>query len=71
MIVERRRRLGVLLNAHGRLTRASKGMSVICEDGPVRRVFELARLTETLGVVSAGDAHEELLWTEEPLRSIS
>ena len=62
--------LGVLLNAHRRLARASKGMSVICDDGPVKRVFELARLTETLGVVSAPGAHEELLWTGES-RSIS
>jgi anti-sigma B factor antagonist len=44
--------LHILLSAHRRLTRASRRMSVVCGDGPVRRVIELARLTETLGVVS-------------------
>ena len=43
--------LHILLSAHRRLTRSSRRMSVICGDGPVRRVIELARLTETLGVV--------------------
>lgn len=46
--------LHILLSAHRRLTRASRRMSVICGDGPVRRVIELARLTDTLGVVSDG-----------------
>lgn len=45
--------LHVLLNAHRRLTRASRRMSVVCGDGPVSRVIELARLVETLGVVSS------------------
>jgi hypothetical protein len=31
---------------------------VICDDGPVRRVIELARLVETLGVVSSLDEFE-------------
>ena len=44
--------LHILLNAYRRLTRASRRMSVLCGEGPVRRVIELARLVETLGVVS-------------------
>lgn len=51
--------LHVLLSAHRRLTRASRGMSVICGDGPIRRVIELARLIETLGVVSTLEGYEE------------
>jgi anti-sigma B factor antagonist len=40
----------VLLNAQRRLTRGGRRLSVICGNSPVRRVFELARLTETLGL---------------------
>ena len=43
--------LHILLNAQRRLTRQSRSLAVICEPGPVRRVFELAKLVETLGVV--------------------
>jgi anti-sigma B factor antagonist len=42
--------LHVLLNAQRRLTRSSRRLTVICDDGPVHRVFELSRLVETLGV---------------------
>lgn len=42
--------LHVLLNAQRRLIRLSRRLRVICQPGPVRRVFELARLVETLGV---------------------
>jgi len=45
--------LHILLTAHRRLTRASRRLAVICVEGPVRRVIELARLIETLGVVSS------------------
>ena len=45
--------LHILLSAHRRFARASRRMSVICGDGPVRQVIELARLTEALGVVSS------------------
>lgn len=48
--------LHVLLNAQRRITRRSRGFSVICEAGPVRRVIELARLIETLGVLAPGAA---------------
>ncbi len=50
--------LHILLSAHRRLTRASRRMTVICGDGPVRRVIELARLTDTLGVVP--DGHDQV-----------
>jgi|SRR5947209_15580888 len=43
--------LHVLLNAQRRLTRRSRRLSVLCGPGPVRRVIELARLVETLGVI--------------------
>jgi anti-sigma B factor antagonist len=42
--------LHVLLSAHRRLARASRSLSVGCDEGPVRRVFERARLLETLGI---------------------
>jgi anti-anti-sigma factor len=44
--------LQVLLAAHRRLSRAGRGLAVVCDDGRVRRVIELSRLIETLGVVS-------------------
>jgi anti-sigma B factor antagonist len=50
--------LHILLTAHRRLARASRGMSVVCGEGPVKRVIELARLTETLGVVSSLEGYE-------------
>ncbi len=43
----------ILLNAQRRLTRQGRTLAVICPGGPVRRVFELARLIETLGVVES------------------
>ena len=51
--------LHILLSAHRRLTRASRRMSVLCGEGPVRRVIELARLTETLGVVAGIEDSEQ------------
>jgi anti-anti-sigma factor len=45
--------LHILLSAHRRLTGARRRLAVICPEGPVRRVIELARLVETLGVVSS------------------
>jgi anti-sigma B factor antagonist len=47
--------LHMLLSAHRRLTRAGRRVIVACGDGQVRRVIELARLTETLGIVSEYD----------------
>jgi anti-sigma B factor antagonist len=43
--------LAILLNAQRRLSRVSRGMTIVCGPGPVRNVFEIARLTQTLGVV--------------------
>lgn len=43
--------LHILMNAHRRLARRSRRLAVVCKPGPVRRAFELAKLTETLGVI--------------------
>jgi anti-sigma B factor antagonist len=45
--------LAILLNVQRRLERRGRQLRVICDDGPVRRVIELARLEEALGVVPA------------------
>jgi anti-sigma B factor antagonist len=45
--------LSILLNVQRRLERRGGQLRVICDEGPVRRVIELARLEETLGVVPA------------------
>jgi anti-anti-sigma factor len=45
--------LQILLGAHRRLTNADRKLTVRCDDGPVRRVIELARLDGTLGVLGA------------------
>ena len=50
--------LHILLNACRRLGRRGRTLTVVCDDGPVRRVIELARLTETLGVVSSPEYAE-------------
>ena len=44
--------LFILLNARRRLNRLGRNFSVVCGPGAVRRVLELSRLVETLGVVS-------------------
>jgi anti-sigma B factor antagonist len=45
--------LAILLNVQRRLERSGRQLRVICDGGSVRRVIELARLEETLGVVPA------------------
>jgi anti-sigma B factor antagonist len=45
--------LAVLLNVQRRLERRRRQLRVICDAGPVRRVIEMARLEETLGIVPA------------------
>jgi anti-sigma B factor antagonist len=45
--------LAILLNVQRQLERRGRQLRVICDDGPVRRVIELARLEEALGVVPA------------------
>ncbi len=42
--------LALLINAHRRLTRRSKGFAIICPPGPLRRVFEVTDMVETLHV---------------------
>jgi anti-anti-sigma factor len=42
--------LQILLGIQRRLSQASRKLTVICDDGPVRRVIELTRLAEVLGL---------------------
>jgi anti-sigma B factor antagonist len=42
--------LALLINAHRRLTRQSKGFAVVCPPGPLRRVFEVTDMVDTLHV---------------------
>jgi anti-sigma B factor antagonist len=42
--------LATLLNIRRRLQRRSRRLQVLCDDGPVRRVIEMARLEEPLGL---------------------
>ncbi len=43
--------LHILLNAQRRLIRRGRRLTVRCRPGPVERAIQLARLSETLGVV--------------------
>ena len=45
--------LAVLLNLQRRMERRGRSLRVLCEEGPVRRVIEMARLEEALGVVTS------------------
>jgi anti-sigma B factor antagonist len=47
--------LQVMLGARRRLARASRELTVVCREGPVRRVIEMARLIGVLGVVPDAD----------------
>jgi anti-sigma B factor antagonist len=42
--------LALLINAHRRLARRSKGFAVVCPPGPLWRVFEITDMVETLHV---------------------
>jgi anti-sigma B factor antagonist len=42
--------LALLINAHRRLTRRSRGFAVVCPAGPLRKVFEITDMVETLNV---------------------
>lgn len=42
--------LNLLLNTRRRLMRKSRALSVVCEEGPVKRLIELMRLIEALDV---------------------
>ncbi|HEV2874955.1 MAG TPA: STAS domain-containing protein [Thermoleophilaceae bacterium] len=48
--------LALLINAHRRLTRRSKGFAVVCPPGPLRRVFEITDMVETLHVCPDRDS---------------
>ena len=48
--------LGLLLGAHRRLKRRGRGFAIVCSGGPVRRIFELTDLIETLHVVPSREA---------------
>jgi anti-sigma B factor antagonist len=47
--------LNVLLTAFRRLRKRQRAMAVICPPGPVRRVFELTRMLETLSIQADRD----------------
>jgi anti-sigma B factor antagonist len=47
--------LNVLLTAFRRLRKRGRAMAVVCPPGPVRRVFELTRMLETLSVCDDRD----------------
>jgi anti-sigma B factor antagonist len=44
--------LALLINAHRRLARREKGFAVVCPAGPLRRVFEITDMVDTLHVCS-------------------
>ena len=48
--------LALLINAHRRLTRRRKGFAVVCPPGPLRRVFEVTDMIETLHVCPDRDS---------------
>jgi anti-sigma B factor antagonist len=48
--------LALLINAHRRLSRRSKGFAVVCPPGPLRRVFEVTDMVETLHVCPDRDS---------------
>jgi anti-sigma B factor antagonist len=48
--------LALLINAHRRLTRRRKGFAVVCPPGPLRRVFEVTDMVETLHVCPDRDS---------------
>ena len=48
--------LALLINAHRRLTRRSKGFAVVCPPGPLLRVFEVTAMVDTLHVCPDRDS---------------
>jgi anti-sigma B factor antagonist len=44
--------LQILLNTRRRLLRGSRTFSVMCDEGPVKQVIELARLSTALRVIT-------------------
>jgi anti-sigma B factor antagonist len=50
--------LQILLGTQRRLSHASRRLRVICDEGPVKRVIELTRVGEILGLVSGAEAED-------------
>lgn len=50
--------LQTLLSVQRRVTRRGRRWALICQAGPVRRVIELARLTDVLGVVASLEEYD-------------
>jgi anti-anti-sigma factor len=48
--------LQILLGTQRRLGRVSRRLSVVCDDGPVRRVIEMTRLGAALGLTRDGES---------------
>jgi anti-sigma B factor antagonist len=48
--------LGLLLGAYRRMKRRGRGFAVVCPGGPVRRIFELTDLVDTLRVRPSREA---------------
>jgi anti-sigma B factor antagonist len=58
--------LSVLLSMQRRLERQGRTLTVICDDGPVRRAIEYAHLLETLGVVPTLEEYRQRGATAPP-----
>jgi anti-anti-sigma factor len=48
--------LALLVRAQRRLSRRRRGFAVVCPDGPVRRIFELTDMVQTLHVRPSREA---------------
>lgn len=55
--------LALLINAHRRLSRQSKGFAVVCPDGPLWRVFELTDMLDMLRVCPDRQSAQDALAT--------
>ena len=51
--------LHILMCARRRLSRTDRRLTVVCDDGPVKRVIELARLEEALGLAAPRDERND------------
>jgi anti-sigma B factor antagonist len=52
--------LQLLLVTQRRLGQTGRRLTVVCDDGPVRRLIELTRLQGALGLVSGAEAEPEM-----------
>jgi anti-sigma B factor antagonist len=48
--------LGLLLGAYRRMKRRGRGFAIVCPGGPVRRIFEVTDLVDTLRVEPSREA---------------